>query len=122
MPMIVDLSAPQIVQPDRILSPDGYLAATVDDLWAGVVLAYDAATPADTARNLVLNPSLGVDLADTQNVGSLTRTRVTSDARYGASCVQHTHTATGSAGSTWTISAVSSGTVQIGVWIKVPAT
>lgn len=120
MPMIVDPSAPQVAQPDRALSPDGYLAATVDDLWAGVVLAYDAATPADTAQNRVINPSLGVDLADTQTVGSVTRARVTSDARYGVSSLQHTHTAAGSAGSTWTISTVSSGTVQIGVWIKIP--
>lgn len=121
MPMIVDPSAPQIVQPERVTSADGYLAATVDGLWAGVVLAYDAATPADRAQNLVLNPSVGVDLANTQTVGSVTRTRITSDARYGVSSLQHTHTATGSAGSTWTISTVSSGTVQIGVWVKIPA-
>ncbi|MFE7624621.1 hypothetical protein [Streptomyces sp. NPDC057509] len=120
MPMIVDPSAPQIVQPDRVVSPDGYLAAVVDDLWAGVVLAYDAATPADTAQNLALNPSLTTGLADTQNVGSVTRARVTSDARYGAGSVQHTHTVTGSAGSTWTIAAVSSGTVQVGIWVRIP--
>lgn len=39
MPMIVDPSAPQITPPDTITSPDGWLTAVIDDLWAGVYLA-----------------------------------------------------------------------------------
>lgn len=122
MPMIVDPSAPQIVQPDRILSPDGYLAATVDDLWAGVVLAYDAATPADTAQNLALNPSVEVDLSNTQVYGSSTRARVTTDARYGPACVQHTSLGAQTAGTTWSIPPQGEGaTITISVWVKIPA-
>ncbi|MGW2708079.1 hypothetical protein ACWC4J_03650 [Streptomyces sp. NPDC001356] len=47
MPMIVDPAAPHITPPDRITSPDGWLAAVVDGAWAGVVLAvdYTASTP-----------------------------------------------------------------------------
>jgi hypothetical protein len=41
MPMIVDPAAPQITPPDRITSPDGWFAAIVDPLWAGVVLSVD---------------------------------------------------------------------------------
>jgi hypothetical protein len=42
MPMIVDLSAPQITPPATIVSPEGWLTAVVDEQWAGVVLAYRA--------------------------------------------------------------------------------
>lgn len=42
MPMIVDPAAPLVEVPARVTSPDGYLAAIVDPVWAGVVLAYDA--------------------------------------------------------------------------------
>jgi hypothetical protein len=47
MPMIVDPAAPHVTPPDRITSPDGWLAAIVDELWAGVVLSvdYTAGTP-----------------------------------------------------------------------------
>ncbi|SFK72888.1 hypothetical protein [Streptomyces pini] len=41
MPMIVDLSAPQVTPPERTTSPDGWLAAVVDEAWAGVTLAVD---------------------------------------------------------------------------------
>ncbi|MFG2458161.1 hypothetical protein ACGFWE_13970 [Streptomyces sp. NPDC048523] len=41
MPMIVDPTAPQITQPTRVVSPDGWFAAIVDPLWAGVVLSVD---------------------------------------------------------------------------------
>ncbi|MFF9088657.1 hypothetical protein ACF1BE_19935 [Streptomyces sp. NPDC014991] len=41
MPMIVDPAAPHVTPPDRITSPDGWLAAVVDELWAGVVLSVD---------------------------------------------------------------------------------
>lgn len=119
MPMIVDPSAPQIVQPERVTSADGYLAATVDGLWAGVVLSYDAATPGDTARNLVLNPTATADLTNTQSFGpSITRAVVATDGWAGPSSVQHTHTAASEAGTTWSIEPVTSGTVYASVWIK----
>lgn len=41
MPMIVDPAAPHVTPPDRITSPDGWFAAIVDELWAGVVLSVD---------------------------------------------------------------------------------
>lgn len=41
MPMIVDPAAPHVTPPARIVSPDGYLAAVVDEQWAGVVLSVD---------------------------------------------------------------------------------
>ncbi|MFJ9113026.1 hypothetical protein [Streptomyces sp. NPDC102283] len=124
MPMIVDPSAPQVTPPLVTVSPDGYLRADVDELWAGVVLAYDAATPPDTARNLALNPSVEVNITDTQSYGpSITRTRVTSRSRVGAACIEHTHTAASSAGTTWTISPQTAGTtVQVGIWVWIPAT
>ncbi|MFY0511798.1 phage distal tail protein [Streptomyces anulatus] len=84
-------------------------------------LAYSGVTP---ATNLVLNPSSEVDVTtDQQMYGpSITRARVTSDARYGDACVQHTHTAASSAGTTWTIPAQAAGTtVQVGIWVKIPA-
>ncbi|MEV6124842.1 hypothetical protein AB0M23_30780 [Streptomyces sp. NPDC052077] len=43
MPMIVDLSAPQITPPVTVVSPEGWLRAVVDDQWAGVWLSYTAA-------------------------------------------------------------------------------
>lgn len=52
MPMIVDPSAPQVTPPDRVTSPDGWVAALVDSSWAGVTLSvdYTAGTPlADAA-------------------------------------------------------------------------
>ncbi|MFI8853689.1 hypothetical protein ACIGW3_26335 [Streptomyces sp. NPDC053499] len=39
--MIVDPSAPQVTPPEHVTSPDGWLAASVDELWAGVVLTVD---------------------------------------------------------------------------------
>ncbi|MFD8407173.1 hypothetical protein ACFV1G_21110 [Streptomyces anulatus] len=85
-------------------------------------LAYSGVAP---ATNLVLNPSSEVDVTtDQQMYGpSITRARVTSDARYGDACVQHTHTAASSAGTTWTISPQTAGTtVQVGIWVKIPTT
>jgi hypothetical protein len=52
MPMIVDPSAPHITPPTPVVSPDGWFKASVDALYAGVVLAvdYTAGTPyADAA-------------------------------------------------------------------------
>ncbi|MFJ8760851.1 hypothetical protein [Streptomyces cyaneofuscatus] len=45
--MIVDPGAPLVEPPARVTSPDGYLAAIVDEVWAGVVLSYDGAALAD---------------------------------------------------------------------------
>lgn len=47
MPMIVDPSAPHITPPTPAVSPDGWLIASVDATYAGVVLGVDyrAATP-----------------------------------------------------------------------------
>jgi hypothetical protein len=55
MPMIVDLAAPHVTPPDRITSPDGWLAAIVDELWAGVVLSvdYTAGTPLAAAADVM---------------------------------------------------------------------
>lgn len=54
MPMIVDLSAPQVTPPERVTSPDGWFAAVVDATWAGVVLAvdYTASTPLSGAADV----------------------------------------------------------------------
>ncbi|AQW55300.1 hypothetical protein ACIQPP_05625 [Streptomyces violaceusniger] len=41
MPMIVNPAAPQITPPTRVVSPDGWFAAIVDPLWAGVTLSVD---------------------------------------------------------------------------------
>ncbi|MFE7235658.1 hypothetical protein ACFVAF_34560 [Streptomyces sp. NPDC057596] len=41
MPMIVDPAAPRITPPTTLTSPEGWLTAVVDDLWAGVTLAVD---------------------------------------------------------------------------------
>lgn len=54
MPMIVDPAAPHISPPARVVSPDGWLAATVDSTWAGVTLAvdYTAGTPLAAAATV----------------------------------------------------------------------
>ncbi|MFJ8755688.1 hypothetical protein [Streptomyces cyaneofuscatus] len=61
MPMIVDPGAPMVEVPARVTSPDGYLAAVVDEQWAGVVLAYNAATPgaADIRRVRIVRQDPG---------------------------------------------------------------
>lgn len=55
MPMIVDPAAPHLTPPVRTTSPDGWLAAIVDPLWAGVVLAvdYTAGTPLADAADVM---------------------------------------------------------------------
>ncbi|WP_431784320.1 hypothetical protein [Streptomyces chumphonensis] len=47
MPMIVDPAAPPVTPPPRVVSPDGWFAALVDESWAGVTLSvdYTAAVP-----------------------------------------------------------------------------
>lgn len=54
MPLIVDPSIPEVTPPVVVVSPDGWLRATVDEDWAGVVLAYDATagTPAPSAGDI----------------------------------------------------------------------
>ncbi|MGW1587326.1 hypothetical protein [Streptomyces sp. NPDC002386] len=123
MPMIVDLAAPHITPPERITSPDGWLAAIVDEVWAGVVLSYNGDT-APAARNRVLNPSAEVDLANTALYSFGTRARVTTDARYGTASIQHTQTSGGTfCGSRYTIEPAPAGTVlQASAWVKVPGT
>jgi hypothetical protein len=55
MPMIVDPAAPHVTLPTRITSPDGWFAAIVDELWAGVVLSvdYTAGTALPGAANVM---------------------------------------------------------------------
>jgi hypothetical protein len=55
MPMIVDPDAPQITPPVVVTSPEGWLRATVDGTWAGVVLAvdYTAGTPLDDVADVL---------------------------------------------------------------------
>lgn len=51
MPMIVDPDAPHITPPTPAVSPDGWLTASVDATYAGVILGvdYTAATPYEDA-------------------------------------------------------------------------
>ncbi|MZF56951.1 hypothetical protein GTX53_24485 [Streptomyces sp. SID5594] len=121
MPMIVDPDAPLVEPPARVTSPDGYLAAVVDELWAGVVLAYNADTP-PSARNLTLNPSVEVDLSNTAVYAGSTRERITTDSRYGAACVKHTATS-GTSGLQYLCVAIPAGTpIRVSAWVKVPGT
>ncbi|MGW7473654.1 hypothetical protein ACWGIT_18925 [Streptomyces cyaneofuscatus] len=121
MPMIVDPGAPLVEPPARVTSPDGYLAAVVDELWAGVVLAYNADTP-PSARNLALNPSIEVDLSNTAQYAGSTRERITTDSRYGAACVKHTATS-GTSGLQYLCEAIPAGTpIRVSAWVKVPGT
>jgi len=55
MPMIVDLSAPEVSPPETVVSPDGWLTAAVDEAHAGVVLAvdYTAGTPLPDAADVL---------------------------------------------------------------------
>lgn len=63
-------------------------------------LSYAGVAP---GTNLVLNPSLENDLADTQAYGSATRTRTTADRYIGAASMQLVNGAAASIGSTWSI-------------------
>lgn len=122
MPMIVDPSAPHITPPTPAVSPDGWLSASVDATFAGVVLGVDYRTPADTARNLAYNPSLEVDLANTVTLGSnVSRARITTDAKFGTACMELTHTgAAAQAGSLWLMPAQGPGAeLRLSFWVKV---
>lgn len=123
MPMIVDPSAPHITPPSPVVSPDGWLTASVDVTYAGVYLGVDYKSPADTARNLALNPSLEVDLANTSGYGAnISRFWDTSQAKVGAAAMRMHHNGTTIAGSSWSIEPVSDGgTVQVAIWVKLPA-
>jgi len=85
MPMIVDPSAPHITPPTPAVSPDGWLTASVDATFAGVMLGVDyrAATPythaADVRKVRIMRidpgqPAVPVRSADTawaiEGVGS----------------------------------------------------
>lgn len=73
-------------------------------------------------RNLALNPSAEVDLTNTVSLGAnITRTRVTTDTKYGLASVEHTHTSTASqAGSLWLIPTVTEGTtLRMSFWVKI---
>lgn len=88
MPMIVDPSAPHITPPTPAVSPDGWLSASVDATYAGVMLGVDYSAPADTAVNWVTNPSTEVDttgqLAYDPSSAGITWGRVAGSARFGA--------------------------------------
>ncbi|WP_448319226.1 hypothetical protein [Streptomyces sp. CO7] len=119
MPMIVDTSAPPVVPPERVTSPEGWLAARVDDVWAGVSLSYNGATP-PSARNLAYNPGVEVDLTNTLTYAGATRERITTDSRFGSACMQITSTAATS-GSQYLCEAIPAGTViRVSAYVKVP--
>ncbi|MFF9568506.1 hypothetical protein [Streptomyces sp. NPDC014685] len=120
MPMIVDPTAPQVTPPDRVVSPDGWLAAIVDEPWAGVVLSYNGRTP-PSGQNLVLNPSIELGLDRTAQFGSgITRTRTTAQARVSLASLQHVHTGDTTAGSLWELDPVPAGqTAHVGLWVKI---
>ncbi|MEW1867049.1 hypothetical protein AB0420_02425 [Streptomyces caelestis] len=124
MPMIVDPAAPQITPPDRVVSPDGWLAALVDELWAGVALSYNG-TAQPTARNLVLNPSAEGGPAFTETYSAVTRSLVTGDAPFGNTAWQHVQGSGGTFGGTaWLLSGPQpEGTrLRVSVYVKVPGT
>ena len=79
-------------------------------------LSYSGVVP---ATNLVLNPSVAVDLSNTANYGSNINRTLASEGRHGATSILHSHTGVTIAGSQWNISPLSSGeTISIGVWVK----
>jgi hypothetical protein len=69
MPMIVDLSAPEVTPPAQVVSPDGWLTAVVDETWAGVALSvdYTAGTPladaADVRKVRIMRQDPGAPVA-----------------------------------------------------------
>ena len=74
-------------------------------------------------RNLALNPSAEVDLTNSVTLGAnVTRTRVTTDAKFGTASVEHTHTSgtASQAGSLWLMPTVTEGaTLRLSFWVKV---
>lgn len=126
MPMIVDPSAPHVTPPERVTSPDGWLAAIVDDQWAGVVLSSNYRGPADTAQNLVTNPSsetnatgqLALDLAAT---GLVAFARVPGTAKYGGYSAKVTFggSAPISGGAQYALSrsVIAGETVTVSLWV-----
>ncbi|MEV5659792.1 phage distal tail protein [Streptomyces flaveolus] len=85
-------------------------------------LVYGSAEP--LVRNLVLNPSAEVDLSNTQLYSFGARARITSDARYGSACIQHTQQSGSTfCGTRYTIAPAAAGTVlTASVWVKLPGT
>ncbi|MCC9154912.1 hypothetical protein LZP81_30765 [Streptomyces parvulus] len=121
MPLIVDPSVPQVTPPAIITSPDGWLSAVVDEPWAGVLLGYNADTP-PSARNLALNPSFTSNIANVGSFGAnVTRTWSATGGNTGPGCLRVLHTGTTIAGGSFTIAPVTSGTVQVALWVKLPA-
>ncbi|MGW6598507.1 phage distal tail protein [Streptomyces sp. NPDC055036] len=86
-------------------------------------LVYAGAGPA--VRNLVLNPSFE-ETFTTETTGfgtSSTRSRVSAESYVGQYSVQHAISlASAQGGTSWNIEPVSAGTVQFGVWVKIPST
>ncbi|MFD5938271.1 phage distal tail protein [Streptomyces griseus] len=78
-------------------------------------LAYSGVVP---ATNLALNPSAEVDLTNTADFGTITRTRDTSIARIGTASIRHVHSGTTTAGTRYSISPVSTGTVRVSIWVR----
>ena len=74
-------------------------------------------------RNLALNPSSEVDLTNTVTLGAnVTRTRITTDAKYGVASMEHTHTSgtASQAGSLWLMPTVTEGaTLRLSLWVKI---
>lgn len=78
MPMIVDPSAPPITPPEVVTSPEGWLTAVVDDVWAGVYLAVDytagdtpLAEAADVRKVLIARQDPGAAAAVPVRSGNL---------------------------------------------------
>ncbi|MEE4491619.1 phage distal tail protein [Streptomyces sp. BE230] len=80
-------------------------------------LSYSGVVP---GMNLALNPSLEVDLADTQAYGAATRTRITTDSLFGPACMQVVNGGAASIGSTWSIApqSVAGTTITASAWVK----
>jgi LysM repeat protein len=73
------------------------------------------------ARNLTLNPSTEIGLSNTTLYSFATRTRITSDARYGTACIQHVQESGGTfCGTRYSIETAAAGTVvTASAWVKV---
>ncbi|WP_406338283.1 phage tail family protein [Streptomyces sp. NBC_01620] len=85
-------------------------------------LSYSGVFP---GANLVLNPSVEVDLANTTSYNAVTRTRLTTGGIVGPACIQHVQTSASTfSGTIWDITPKTGTgtTVYAGAWVKIPAT
>lgn len=74
-----------------------------------------------SVTNLALNPSTEIN-GENQTYGTgVTRARTTAQAKYGSNSVSHTLTAPGMSGTLWSITPMTWGTIQLGIWVMVPA-